>query len=175
MAESAPILPHPSVEYDEVRVEMPRYVVLQSLPFQTATLQGLSTLETNMNVSDETPHAAPTHISSPGNPDGHGQDEFPPIETLWAQVLENKQSRPPSGSPTVMNSPTRYKECLQQEVQLDASDLINTTCEKPSSGVGFRQHLRKGRGRSNRHRQALRRSERIKSLKRKSTKDPQPC
>ncbi|KAI1288557.1 hypothetical protein F5Y03DRAFT_389156 [Xylaria venustula] len=177
MAKSAPLLLHPSVEYDKVGVGMLRYAVGQraEIAQQSTTLQGLRTIETNTNVSDKTPHEGLTDRGSPGHHDGHDQDEFPPIETLWAQVLENKQSRPPSGSPTVMNSPTRYEEYLQQQVQPDAPDLIQTIYEEPSSRVGVGRHLRGGRGRSNRHRQALRRSERIKARRKKSTKDPKSC
>ncbi|KAI1286607.1 hypothetical protein F5Y03DRAFT_389379 [Xylaria venustula] len=175
MAESAPVFPYPSVEYDEARAEMPRYAGQRAeIAQQSTILQGLTMLETNTNLSDKTPHEGLTDIGSLGHHDGHGQDEFP-IATLWAQVWEKKQSGPPSGSPTVMNSPTRYEEYLQQEVQPDASDLIDTVCKEPSSRVGVGRHLRGGRGRSNRHRQALRRSERIKARRKKSTKDPKSC
>ncbi|KAI0903471.1 hypothetical protein F4823DRAFT_629380 [Ustulina deusta] len=155
MAESAPILPYPSMEYNEVGVEMPRF----------------TTLEANTNISDKTPHEGLTDIGSLGHHDGHGQDKFP-IGTLWTQVLEEKQSQPPFGSTIAVNNPIQYKEYLQQEVQPDASDLIDTIYKEPSFRVRVGQHLKKERRKRNRHGQALKQSERIKARKKKSTEGP---
>ncbi|KAI3335335.1 hypothetical protein F4824DRAFT_489579 [Ustulina deusta] len=161
MAESAPTLP--TMEYDEI----------VGISQQTATPEGVITLKTNPRVNGKAPHEGLTDGGFPGDHDDHGQDEFPPIETLWAQILEEKkQGRLRSTSPTVMNSPTRYEEYLRQDMHLDALDPRDSIYYETSSGAGVRRHSRKGKNRNNKHRQALRRSERIKALKTKSSKTP---
>ncbi|KAI3322895.1 hypothetical protein HD806DRAFT_523144 [Xylariaceae sp. AK1471] len=145
MAELAPSLPYSKMEFDEEPGEMSRYAV-------THTPQALITLETNTKVSDKTLHESHIDIGFPGPHDGYGQDEFPPIETLWAQILEEKKrSQPHSTNP------------------------IDTVYQESGSRAGARNQPGRRKERNNRHRQAPRRSERIKTLKGKNTKDPKSC
>ncbi|KAJ3563022.1 hypothetical protein NPX13_g8344 [Xylaria arbuscula] len=177
MVASTPSLPHSKGEYNEGLGETsrPPYHPHVGIAQNTATPQRLATVETNMKESDKTPHKDLADIGFSGYRDSHGQDEFPPIETLWAQILERKkQSQPPSASPTVMNSPTRYQEYLQREAHPAASDPMHTISPQSGSGAGARRQT--GRKETkDKHRQAPRRSERIKALKKKNTKNRKLC
>ncbi|KAI1158989.1 hypothetical protein F5B18DRAFT_667139 [Nemania serpens] len=173
MAESTPSFPHSKGEYNEGlgQTSRPPCHPHVGIAQNTTTPRELATLKTNMKESDKTPHKDLADIGFSGYCGDYGQDEFPPIETLWAQFLEReKECQPPSASPTVMNSPTRYQEYLQQEAYPAASDPTRTISLQSGSRAGARRQLGRGKEKNNRHGQAPRRSERIKALKRKNTK-----
>ncbi|KAI1181416.1 hypothetical protein F5B17DRAFT_301136 [Nemania serpens] len=175
MAESTASHPYSEGEYNEVlrQTAGPLYHPHVEIAQNTATPQGFATLETNIEESDKAPHKDLADIGFSRPRDGYGQDEFPLIETLWAQILERKKpSQPPSASPTVMNSPTRYQEYLQREAHPAALDPIYTTPPQYSSRSGARRQQGGEKEGNNRNRQAPRRSERIKALKKKKTKKP---
>ncbi|KAI0804905.1 hypothetical protein GGR55DRAFT_690862 [Xylaria sp. FL0064] len=159
MAESTPSHPYSEGEYNEVlrQTAGPLYHPHIEIAQNTATPQGFATLETNIEESDKTPHKDLADIGFSGPRDGYGQDEFPPIETLWAQILESrKQSQPPSASPTEANPA--------------ASDPIHTISPQSDSRAVARRQPRRKKETKNKHGQAPRRSEWIKALKGENTK-----
>ncbi|KAI0798398.1 hypothetical protein GGR55DRAFT_693211 [Xylaria sp. FL0064] len=142
MAESTPSPPYSEGEYNEVLRQTAGPLSHVEIAQNTATPQGFATLETNIEESNKTPHEDLADIGFSGPRDGYGQDDFLPIETLSAQILERKKpSQPPSSSPTVMNSPTRYQEYLQREAHPAALDPIHTNPPQYSSRSGARHQL----------------------------------